>query len=109
MISLKITSLCTSCVPSPRDAPHVSKGNLWIGCSRMTEAAPNMSAAHVVTSLAIITLVSGNLDLLYERLGDKERRKMIRDIRQQTQNLNRFVSEVLTLCTDCGPLPMVGQ
>jgi len=49
------------------------------------------------TSLAIITLISGNLDLLYERLEDHERKKMIRDIRKHTQKLNDLVGDVLTL------------
>ena len=58
------------------------------------------------TSLAIITLLSGNLDLLYERLSDAERRRMIRDIRKHTQQLNDLIDEVLQLCNDQNPLPM---
>jgi hypothetical protein len=58
------------------------------------------------TSLAIITLLSGNLDILYERLQDHERRRMIRDMRKHTQKLNSLIGEVLALCNDRGPLPM---
>lgn len=47
------------------------------------------------TSLAIIMLIGGNLDLLYERLTDAERRKMIRDIRKHTQKLNELIADVL--------------
>ena len=58
----------------------------------------------VRTSLAVITLVSGNLDLLYERLGDDERRKMIRNIRTHTRKLNDLIDEVLAICNDRGPV-----
>jgi hypothetical protein len=58
------------------------------------------------TSLAIITLLSGNLDILYERLSNAERRRMIRDIRKHTQRLNDLIEEVLQLCNDQNPLPM---
>ncbi len=50
------------------------------------------------TILAIITLVSGNLDLFYERLDEEKRRKMIRDIRTQTRKLNTLVCDVLDYC-----------
>jgi K+-sensing histidine kinase KdpD len=49
------------------------------------------------TSLAVITLVSGNLDLLYDRLNDEKRRRMIRDIRKHMQKLNALVDNVLEL------------
>jgi K+-sensing histidine kinase KdpD len=49
----------------------------------------------VRTCLAIITFLSGNLDLLYERLDDDKRRKMIRDIRKHAQNLATFLEKVL--------------
>ena len=58
----------------------------------------NLDLAHELrTSLAVITLLSGNLDLLYERLNDGERQKMIRDIRKHTQKLNELVAGVLAL------------
>jgi signal transduction histidine kinase len=50
------------------------------------------------TSLAIITLLSGNLEILYDRLDDDRRRKMIGDIRQQTRHLNGIIGELLVLC-----------
>jgi signal transduction histidine kinase len=58
------------------------------------------------TSLSIITLLSGNLDLLYERLSNTEQRRMIRDIRKHTRRLNDLIDIVLQLCNDQNPLPM---
>lgn len=58
------------------------------------------------TSLAIITLLSGNLDLLYGRLQDAERRKLIRDVRSQIKKLNELVGDVLCLLGDKGILSM---
>jgi signal transduction histidine kinase len=49
------------------------------------------------TPLSIITLLSGNLDTLYERLDDEKRRTMIRDIRTHTRALNDLISDVLEL------------
>jgi PAS domain S-box-containing protein len=49
------------------------------------------------TPLSVITLLSGNLDRLYDRLGDEKRRKMIRDIRDQGQVLNELVGDVLEI------------
>jgi two-component system cell cycle sensor histidine kinase/response regulator CckA len=49
------------------------------------------------TPLSILTLVSGNLDTLYDRLDDEKRRKMIRDIREHTQTLNSLVGNVLEI------------
>ena len=48
---------------------------------------PNPDIAHALrTRLAVITLLSGNLDMLYERLEDEKRRKMIRDLRLHTRS-----------------------
>lgn len=58
------------------------------------------------TSLAIITLLSGNLDLLYEQLDDRKRQRMIRDIRKHTQKVNDLIGEVLQICNDPGPVTM---
>lgn len=58
------------------------------------------------TSLAIVTLLSGNLEILYDRLNDDKRRRMIRDIRKQMQRLNALTDDVLELCNDRGPAPM---
>jgi PAS domain S-box-containing protein len=49
------------------------------------------------TPLSIITLISGNLDRLYDRLSDEKRRKMIQDIRDQAQVLNDLVGDVLEI------------
>jgi len=49
------------------------------------------------TPLSVITLVSGNLDLLYDHLSDEQRRKMVRDIRQHAQVLEDLVGDVLEL------------
>jgi PAS domain S-box-containing protein len=47
------------------------------------------------TPLSIISLISGNLDMLYDRLPDERRRKMIRDIRGHAQVLDDLVADVL--------------
>jgi len=60
----------------------------------------------VRTSLAIVTLLSGNLDILYEQLDDARRQKMIRNIRKHAQRLNDLVVEVLGLCSSDSPLVM---
>jgi PAS domain S-box-containing protein len=49
------------------------------------------------TPLSVLTLVSGNLDTLYDRLDDEKRRKMIRDVREHTQTLNGLVGNVLEI------------
>jgi two-component system phosphate regulon sensor histidine kinase PhoR len=49
------------------------------------------------TPLSIITLISGNLDRLYTRLGDERRRKMIGDIRDQADVLNDLVRDILEI------------
>ena len=56
------------------------------------------------TSLAVITLISGNLDRLYERLDDGQRRKMIQDLRKHTHKLNGVIGDILTLPAECDPL-----
>ena len=55
------------------------------------------------TSLAVIALLSGNLDLLYERLPDEKRRRMIRDIRKHAQRLGERIGDILALCDDPAP------
>ncbi len=57
------------------------------------------------TLLAIITLLTGNLDRLYEQLAEEDRRTMIRKLRQHTKKLNELVGDVLALCDDTGPFP----
>ncbi len=49
------------------------------------------------TPLSIITLVSGNLERLYDRLSDEKRRKLVRDIRDQAQVLNELIGDVLEI------------
>jgi PAS domain S-box-containing protein len=49
------------------------------------------------TPLSIITLLSGNLDTLFERLEPQKRRKMIQDIREHAQVLNDLISSVLEI------------
>jgi len=58
------------------------------------------------TILAVITLVSGNLDLLYDQLNDEQRQKMIRDIRRHTEKMNDFIADVLELCNSYGVVAM---
>lgn len=52
------------------------------------------------TSLAALTLLSGNLDLLYDRLDDARRRKMIRDMRRHMHRLNGLVVDILEIDED---------
>ena len=49
------------------------------------------------TPLSVLTLVSDNLDNLYDRLSEDKRRKMIRDIQKHTQILNELIGDVLEL------------
>jgi len=49
------------------------------------------------TPLSIITLLSGNLDTLYERLNDNKRQKMIRDIRRHVEVLDTLIEDILTI------------
>jgi K+-sensing histidine kinase KdpD len=58
------------------------------------------------TALAVITLLSGNLDLLYDRLSDEQRQKMIRDIRTHTRKMNDFIGDVLEVCNPHGVAAM---
>jgi PAS domain S-box-containing protein len=59
------------------------------------------------TPLSAITLLSGNLDMLYECLDDNKRRKMIRDIREHTQVLDDLIGDVLEISRiDSGHIPM---
>jgi signal transduction histidine kinase len=58
-----------------------------------------MDIAHELrTSLAIITLLSGNLEILYDRLDDERRHKMIGDIRRHTRHLSSIIGGLLALC-----------
>jgi len=57
------------------------------------------------TPLSIITLLSGNLDTLYDRLDDDKRRGMIRDIRRHAQVLDELIGDVLEVArVDSGNL-----
>ena len=49
------------------------------------------------TPLSVITLVSGNLDRLYDRLGEKKRRQMVHDIRGHVSALDEVIEDVLEI------------
>lgn len=49
------------------------------------------------TPLSVLTLVSDNLDTLYERLDEDKRRKMIKDIQKHTGILNDLIGDVLEI------------
>lgn len=49
------------------------------------------------TPLSVITLVSDNLETLYDRLDDSQRRDMISDIQKHAQVLNDLIGDVLEL------------
>jgi PAS domain S-box-containing protein len=62
------------------------------------------------TPLSVLTLVSDNLETLYERLSDDRRRKMIRDIQKHTQILNDLIGDVLEISQiDSGRISMERQ
>jgi PAS domain S-box-containing protein len=59
------------------------------------------------TPLSIIALHSGNLDTLYDRLADEQRRQLIRQVRIQTDLLEDLIGDVLELSRlDHVPLSM---
>jgi K+-sensing histidine kinase KdpD len=59
---------------------------------------PPLSIPHELrTRLAIITFLSGNLDLLYERLDDDKRRRLICDLRKHTRELSGLIENMLEL------------
>jgi len=59
------------------------------------------------TPLSIMTLLTGNLEVLYDRLNTHKRRTMIHDIRQHTRMLNELLDNVLniTRLDNCEALP----
>ena len=59
------------------------------------EPRRNGLAHELRTSLAIITLLCGNLDRLYERLNEHDRRTIIQNLRRHTHKLNTLVGDVL--------------
>jgi PAS domain S-box-containing protein len=61
-----------------------------------TEFVSNVSH-ELRTPLSVITLLSDNLETLYDRLPDQKRRKMIRDIQKHTQVLNDLIGDVLEI------------
>jgi hypothetical protein len=64
------------------------------------QAQPDLDISHTLrTQLTIITLLSGNLDLLYEQLDDDKRRAMIKDLRKHTHLLNELAGDVLLRVT----------
>lgn len=59
------------------------------------------------TPLSVITLLSDNLDGLYDRLDEVKRRKMIRDIQKHTESLNNLIGDVLEISRiDSGRISM---
>ncbi|MCB0215363.1 MAG: response regulator [Chloroflexi bacterium] len=49
------------------------------------------------TPLSVITLLSGNLDALGDRIDPAKRRSMVRDIRRQAQVLDELIRDVLEI------------
>jgi signal transduction histidine kinase len=56
----------------------------------------------VRTSLAIVTLLSGNLDLFYEQMQEDERRRLVQNLRKQMARLNELVADVLAFAANDG-------
>lgn len=86
----------------PGNAPPAAQGT----CAADGEFVVVDLAHELRTSLAIVTLLSGNLDLLYARLSERERKQMIQDIRRHTQRLNDLIGELLRLRNVKSPLPL---
>ncbi len=62
------------------------------------------------TLLSVIVLLSGNLDMLYDRLGDDKRRQMIHDLREHARILNDLLGSVLEISRiDSGRVSMERQ
>lgn len=49
------------------------------------------------TPLSVLTLISGNLDILYNELDDAKRHEMIREIRVHAQIMNDLIGDVLEI------------
>lgn len=67
----------------------------WLAAEDELDAAGDLGldlSHEVRTQLAIMALVSGNLDLLYDRLDDEKRQKMIRTMRKHTRLLCDLVN-----------------
>lgn len=97
-----------------RTTPEAERAFAWLAAPAENWRTQNqdlgelsIDLAHELrTSLAILTLLSGNLDLLYERLDDGRRRKMIRDIRKHMQRLNGLITDILALRDDSEITPL---
>jgi hypothetical protein len=90
--------------------PDPSKGT-WqeppgVGGAETLSNLPVDLSHELRTSLAIITLLCGNLDRLYERLGDDERRTMIQKMRKHTQRLNELVGDALIAGQESPSVPV---
>lgn len=58
------------------------------------------------TPLSVLLLASGNLDMLYDRLTEDQRRKTIHDLWEQSQILNDLIRDVLEVSRiDAGQIP----
>jgi PAS domain S-box-containing protein len=62
------------------------------------------------TPLSVITLLCDNLDTLYTRLDDNQRRNMVKDIQKHTQILVNLVDDILDISRlDSGAISMERQ
>ncbi len=58
------------------------------------------------TPLSVLTLLAGNMDMLYDRWDDETRRQTVRDIRGHARLLNDLVESVLQISRiDCECIP----
>ncbi|MBN1318981.1 MAG: PAS domain-containing protein [Anaerolineales bacterium] len=58
------------------------------------------------TPLSVIMLLSGNLDMLYNRMDDDKRREIVKNIRENTRVLGSLISDLLYLSRiDNGRVP----
>jgi signal transduction histidine kinase len=95
--------LCEGRIPNHLSTARLDRSQA--GEADRVSGLPNDLSHELRTSLAIITLICGNLDLLYERLEDEERRRMIQKVRKHTERLNKLVSDMLVLGKDIRSAP----
>lgn len=62
---------------------------------RMKDQFVSNVSHELKTPLSVITLITDNLETLYDRLDDGKRQKMLRDIQKHTQNLNTLIDSIM--------------